>query len=280
MIFSSLGTAVAAFTNLKKRYSKKKSYLRKAKRSGIAQHEIDKRENDFREYHFMNWLDPYLIVRHDPGVENNAEVENNAGFENYTRVENSMAFKRSDSDVIISDDENENEQYEPAQSKDREQDIESIPQTATTIKRTINSQQHNTNKKAKKSITSSLLPLLPNHSNEILQNNMNTGLSETQPTAELKEQDENEIFGSMIASVMKNLPKDLKIQFKHEVNNTIYKFEMMSISEDRQPPPVQCHTVQYHPLHPTPVHPHPSTVYMLPGGCFNGKSNDGIDENV
>ena len=53
---------------------------------------------------------------------------------------------------------------------------------------------------------------------------------------------EDEIFGDMVASELKGLSRSiLKVKFKHEVNNLIFKYQMLNLQQDAQPNlPIQC----------------------------------------
>ena len=52
---------------------------------------------------------------------------------------------------------------------------------------------------------------------------------------------EDEIFGDMVASELKGLSCSiLKVKFKHEVNNLIFKYQMLNLQQNAQPnPPIQ-----------------------------------------
>ena len=51
----------------------------------------------------------------------------------------------------------------------------------------------------------------------------------------------DEIFGDMVASELKGLSCSiLKVKFKHEVNNLIFKYQMLNLQQNAQPnPPIQ-----------------------------------------
>ena len=42
---------------------------------------------------------------------------------------------------------------------------------------------------------------------------------------------EDDVFGKMVAAELKSLPKRLKFRFKHEINNSIYKFQEVNFQE-------------------------------------------------
>ena len=58
---------------------------------------------------------------------------------------------------------------------------------------------------------------------------------------------EDEVFGDMVASELKGLSCSiLKVKFKHEVNNLIFKYQMLNLQQNAQPnPPIQSHSVPF-----------------------------------
>ena len=58
---------------------------------------------------------------------------------------------------------------------------------------------------------------------------------------------EDEIFGDMVAAELKGLSCSiLKVKFKHEVNNLIFKYQMLNLQQNAQPNPPSN-------LHPAPL---------------------------
>ena len=59
------GESRKAFENLKKRYSKKRSQLKQAKRSGAGKVDVDSYQKELDKYAFLQWLEPFIRLRND-----------------------------------------------------------------------------------------------------------------------------------------------------------------------------------------------------------------------
>ena len=57
------GEGQKLFENIKKKYSKKRIQLKKAKQSGAGRDDIDMFHIHLDEYSFLAWLDPYMKMR-------------------------------------------------------------------------------------------------------------------------------------------------------------------------------------------------------------------------
>ena len=51
------------FENLKKRFSKRRTVVKKAKRSGAGRIDVQKAEEELNEYAFLEWIIPYIAVK-------------------------------------------------------------------------------------------------------------------------------------------------------------------------------------------------------------------------
>ena len=60
-----MGESGNCFTNLKKKYSKKKNDLKRVKRSGAGFADIQKFEKQLENYCFLGWLNSFLKIRND-----------------------------------------------------------------------------------------------------------------------------------------------------------------------------------------------------------------------
>ena len=57
------GRAKAAFENLKKNYTKKRSNLKNSKTSGTSREAVEKTENERKPFKFLTWLENFAIPR-------------------------------------------------------------------------------------------------------------------------------------------------------------------------------------------------------------------------
>ena len=104
MLFPFVGEAKTAFTNLKKRYSKKKNDLKRKKRTGKGKSDVSKFENALNQYKFLFWIDPYLknkketrsnlkaAVSESDQTENPSESSEDELSEAVVDMENQMQF--------------------------------------------------------------------------------------------------------------------------------------------------------------------------------------------
>ena len=51
------------FENLKKRSSKRRTAVKKAKRSGAGRIDVQKAEEELNKYAFLEWIIPYIVVK-------------------------------------------------------------------------------------------------------------------------------------------------------------------------------------------------------------------------
>ena len=64
--------------NLKKRFSKRRTALKKCNKSGTSTREVEKVKKEYEEYKFLFWLEPYIqnrgVTMNVPEIGENADA--------------------------------------------------------------------------------------------------------------------------------------------------------------------------------------------------------------
>ncbi len=96
------------FSNLKKRYLKKRSELKQSKKSWTSLDAVSKAEKNFHQYNFLSWLDEFIQIRpgrtnlqrsHDSSLNDcdiEADIENTADEQSHIEVEGDVNVEDSD----------------------------------------------------------------------------------------------------------------------------------------------------------------------------------------
>jgi hypothetical protein len=203
--FYLLGDAKNAFNNLKKRYSKKRNDVKRAKRSGAGLADVQKFEKSFEVYSFLGWLNHFLQLRDDTLTNLTSE----------------------DVEVETGDDEEEDRDEDEAEydKEDNETTTEATPSGIKTKKRKSFAK---TDKLPFKKKRNEPVSQEENAAKDILQ----TINQRLQHKSERPQQrDEDDVFGEMVTSEIKKFRKLLKFRFKHEVNNLIFKYQMLCLQD-------------------------------------------------
>ena len=204
------------FENLKKRFSKKKSAYKKASRSGVGIDATNVVEKEFRKYDFLSWLNPFLRLKNTKSNLSTISDEEDESFE-YSSVEKEVDIDEdrpfgngSDSDsasvLSASSIKRRKELSTPCISKSSK--ISATTGNASWVKGSLQEAEIDVMKsisKAFKNDSSS------QHTSEFL----------TRP------QDQDEIFGMMVAGELKSFDAKHKFRIKHEISNIIYKYHEM-----------------------------------------------------
>ena len=201
-----LGDAKNAFNNLKKRYSKKRNDLKRAKRSGAGLADVQKFEKAFEVYSFLGWLNNFLQLKDD--TMTNLTTEN-------------IDYENEASEEEDEDDNEAKKNYAFVPESDGEE-----TSRVKTNKRPSFSKSDKPQFKKKRNESKFFQE--ENETTEILQT-INKRLQEK--SEQPQKRDEDDVFGEMVSSEIKKLPKLLKVSFKHEVSNLIFKYQMISLQD-------------------------------------------------
>ena len=176
------------------------------KRSGAGRNDgVQKAEEELRKYAFLEWINPYVAAR--DSISN-------------------LDVTPGGSDVV---DGNGHEEFEEAENDESggEEDFEGDDNKveAKTSKRKIESEIKNVKSnpakdmKWKKRVTANELMLITNK-------RLHERSGKSKQVTENYNDDVETIFGKMVGDELQALPKRMKIMLKHDINESIFKYQM------------------------------------------------------
>ena len=196
------------FENLKKRFSKRRTAVKKAKRSGAGRIDAQKAEEELNKYAFLEWS---LDVTSGIG---GSGVGINEGFEANDELEEKEQDESDNGEDVDGDDDDEGiEVKTPKRKREIEtKDVKSNP--ANEIKW-----------KKKRVSPDELMLTISKRLNERSE-------TKSKPVSENCD-DAETIFGKMVADELRALPKKMKIILKHDIDESIFKYQMQ-LEEDNE----------------------------------------------
>ena len=106
------GRAKAAFENLKKNYTKKRSNLEKSKTSGTSKEAVEKTENELKPFKFLTWLENFAIPRNTKSqFDQNDKEEYSQPVGELDDQTSQECESHERPDALVLDDEQTNERY-------------------------------------------------------------------------------------------------------------------------------------------------------------------------
>ena len=209
--------------NIKKHFCKKRGLLSKLSRSGKVLHDVADAQKDFDQYAFLGWLAPYVHQKQShSSFKENEEVDN----EEFS-VDNGYDLEEDEDD----DEEDLAAFDDSTKSDERECKTERFPNIKKRVCSKRTKKQEKETEQRKKHIKQTDLlgtemKMMKNMS-KILESKLERQSQFHDPS------NQDDIFGKMVASELKNFPDHLKFQVKHEINTVLFKYCMQGMS----PPP-------------------------------------------
>ena len=204
------------FENLKKRFSKRRTAVKKAKRSGAGRIDVQKAEEELNKYAFLEWIIPYIAVKDSIS---NLDVTSGIGG---SGVGINEGFEANDELEEKEQDESEN-----GEDVDGDDDDEELAIKKREIEtKDVKSNPGNEVKWKKKGVSSDELMLT------IIERLNERSETKSKPVSENGD-DAETIFGKMVADERRALPKKMKIMLKHDINESIFKYQMQ-LEEDNE----------------------------------------------
>ena len=207
------GEGQKLFENIKKKYSKKRIQLKKAKQSGAGRDDIDMFHKHLDEYSFLAWLDPYMKMRDTTTNIIPQKIPYDDEEEGYE--------EEYDSD---------GDRSKHGQSEDAPE--EEAPEEEAPVILRKRKYQGNQERKNEIITTSKVTGQLkwkkdsPSSVEAELLQDINKSMTERSLIAEKRMgKDEDDIFGEMVAAELKCIQKKVKHRLKHEINNLIFKYQ-------------------------------------------------------
>ena len=236
------------FDNLKKRYSRIRNQYKKSRRSGAGRADVQKNEDHLNQYSFLFWLNPFIKLRKTKNNLSDDESGEDRSFEDDRESETQNVVDN------VLDDDIDNGPHDDADEEDEmNQNIETSPSSPAVntfsfgFKRQSDSSE--TPREAKKSRSK-----VTGHEKWVKKNDKQTPDVETQllttidkrlSTMSPSSRDEHDVFGEMISKEMRGFSKALKFQFKHEVNDLLYKYQLQQLREEGTDVTATTSTIQF-----------------------------------
>ena len=206
------------FENLKKRFSKRRTAVKKAKRSGAGRIDVQKGEEELNKYAFLEWIIPYIAAKDSisnldvtSGIGGSG-VGINEGFEANDELEEKEQDESDNGEDVDGDDDDEDIEVKNPKRKRETKDVKSNP--ANEIKW-----------KKKRVSPDELMLNISERLNERSE-------TKSKPVSENCD-DADTIFGKMVADELRALPNKMKIMLKHDINESIFKYQMQ-LEEDNE----------------------------------------------
>ena len=188
--------------------------MKKAKRSGAGKKDIEHFQKQLDEYSFLFWLNPFIRLRGNTKTNLPTEdsTPDSSDDESDLRMEEDD-LSESDSVVV---------KAENMLSKVKEKDA-TLPK-----KQPASDQRPQIQKQQKRKSTMRL-----NNSEETTENDVLQAIQK-RLTTNTKVRDEDDIFGEMVAAELRSLPKRLRHRLKHDINNSIFKYQDLQEQENEK----------------------------------------------
>ena len=207
------GSAAKVFETLKKKYSRKRVNLRKSSRSGVGTRDLEKAKKELEEYSFLRWLDAFVRPRKTKSNMPEASLEINKNLNVGHEVENDSYDSEESEGVGLDALNNDTESFttleESTFSKKCEKEqvmVKQKPQSFTQVNQA--------------DIMRSEL--------DVMGNMLKIWKQRLTSLSDEKQDDEDDLFGKLVAAELKKLPEWRKYRLKHEINNLIYNYKLQN----------------------------------------------------
>ncbi|XP_068732649.1 uncharacterized protein [Montipora capricornis] len=196
------------FRNMRNKYSREKKKLGKAKVSGAGQDDVTEVKKDLSGmYPYLQWLEPYIVERKTKSNFGGFAADSECCEISDSDNESSASMSRSITpDGGLSSDASQPELVQSSMPKAQKASWKFHKQT-------------NESKKKKSGCEEAELELIQS---------LGASIAKQGQVVE-KEKDEDDIFGTLIASQLRQLPPDKKIWVKMQISNMVYEQMMHSI---------------------------------------------------
>ena len=201
------------FENLKKRFSKRRIAVKKAKRSGAGRIVVQNAEEELNKYAFLEWIIHISLLKIPLVIWMLHLVLVDRVLVSMRDLKQMMSLKKKREDVDGDDDVEEIEDKTPKRKREIEtKDVKSNP--ANEIKW-----------KKKRVSPDELMLTISKRLNERSE-------TKSKPVSENCD-DAETIFGKMVAGELRALPRKMKMMLKHDINESIFKYQMQ-LKEDNE----------------------------------------------
>lgn len=205
---------------MKKKYNKKKQNFQKLQKSGSGRKDSDAASKALEEYKFLFWLDDYTRQYKKP----KSNVMSDCYHDDKSLQGAEMTPGNDDLDVPYPD-------LEVDDDKNLLDDDES-PSIAPPLKRSLPAPM--SHKASKRSKVSS--DIVATAELEVMSSFNKALKCQIEEKNRQKQDDEDDLFGKIIATELRKFKATTKFHVKHEINNIIYKFQLSEVEQAMQQP--------------------------------------------
>ena len=208
-----IGSAAKAFETLKKKYSRKRVNLRKSSRSGVGTPDLEKAKKELEEYSFLRWLDSFVRPRKTKSNIPGASLEINKNLNVRHKVENDGYDSEESEGVGLNALNDDTESFttleESVTSENCEKEVVMVKQKLPSFTQ-VNQAD----------IMGSEL--------DVMGNMLKVWKQRLTSISDEKQDDEDDLFGKLVAAELKKLPERQKYKLKHEINNLMYNYKLQN----------------------------------------------------
>ena len=197
--------------NLKKRYLKKKSTLKKLQRSGAGLRDVTKSENELHQYDFLQWIDNFIRQRTAKSNLPSSDVD-----------EDSIDLN-SERDEI-------NEDYDFSDNEEEDADEERVERLQKKHQQSIPIKEKPKIASSKSNVAPSKLKKHPGEMADMQLALMKSIQKDMEFEKKEKKEDDIDLFVKSLGAELRKLDEIDICLAKHELSNTIFKFQMSKMN--------------------------------------------------
>ena len=237
---------------LKKKYSRKRINFQKSSRSGAGTQDIETTKKELEEFSFLRWLDSFIRPRKTKTNIPELSLEINESSNADDELENngcgSDESEDARFDVMNEDTELFTTVEESAPSKKCKKEQALVKQKSVSLKKINQAEIMGAELHIMRDMSKVLNKWLASMNDE-------------------KQDDEDVLFGKLVAAELKSLPQRQKYRLKHEINNLIINYKLQSENDvnhnERSADKIQSPT----------FHAEVNRTFQKPGHWYNDMQN-------
>lgn len=230
--------AKTCFENLKKNYTKKRSNVRNAKKSGTSREAVEKAENEFNQFSFLVWLDDFIRPRNsrssfddetnttkpsDDESVDGGDIRHST-LDHTNDFEESEAFQEVDESYSMSPAVTNTYSMSPAITNDPSvvpNDLPPHSKTHVQVKKKIVLPKRNLTETKESEMDKQKLSFLKTINQRM----------EARDKKQ-KTEDAEDRYAATIADKLRDLPNRERLLAKHEIENTLFKYQMQALDKE------------------------------------------------
>lgn len=210
---------------MKKRFSRVRNKLKEVKRSGAGAADVKKYEDDVRRYGFLSWLIQCTKLKETQSnfqADISDSDEESVYKQSFEEANNVYDDTTQESDEISEDEDDVSSQIQKAPVK-RKLDVnkqEISIRTSKTSKKAKNNKWKEEKSNGDEAMRTAILKSI---SENMAARNKQRAVADS---SKISNNQQDELFGKMMAAELSQLSPILKIQFKQEVSQLVYQYQL------------------------------------------------------